>query len=520
MSASDAELVESDPVASLRAPLRTAWWDGRTLTLQLPASTSPVVLALDVDGAFFDEAVAGGDGAVRFAFPFAPAAHDSLVLLPRLGRDGEALAAAPLTVRFGIPGIAAPHESGPVTAAPPGTAMLAPATCDLAAVATTVVVPVFNAPELVRRCIESVLAHSTGRTRLVVIDDASTDAGIAPLLERYAGRPGIEVLRNPANRGFTATANRGIDAAGDDDVVLLNADTEVGPHWLVGLRRAAYAAHDIATATAVSDNAGAFSVPELEVANRWPDGWSFDDAARALWQDAGHAYPELPTGNGFCMYVRRVALDRVGRLDEAAFAQGYGEENDFCQRAAQAGFRHVVAGNVYVRHARSSSFGDARRAALGEQGMAVLRERYPDYERDVGRALRSYVRRVLDWRIRRLFVAAGSVPATRVLWLGTPPAGAAPRVWSVVDRDGGMVLVDDAGCVRERGGSARSLALHDWLQRYGFDGAVIGDDTPVPDAAEIAARLLLPSTAGSGVDPLGELAVEGRALASFPERVV
>ena len=173
----------------------------------------------------------------------------------------------------------------------------------------------------------------------------------------------VSVLRNERNRGFTATANRGIAEAGRADVVLLNADTEVGPNWLTGLRRAAASADDVATVTAVSDNAGAFSVPELERENAMPAAGRSSETARALWHDAGRAYPALPTGNGFCMYIRRAVIDAVGALDEAAFPQGYGEENDFCQRASARGLRHLIAGNVYVRHARSASFGHERRAA-------------------------------------------------------------------------------------------------------------------------------------------------------------
>ena len=66
------------------------------------------------------------------------------------------------------------------------------------------------------------------------------------------------------------------------------------------------------------------------------------DCARALWQHAGLAYPALPTGNGFCLYIRRSVIDAVGLLDEAAFPQGYGEENDFCQRASHRGLRHLI----------------------------------------------------------------------------------------------------------------------------------------------------------------------------------
>jgi hypothetical protein len=46
--------------------------------------------------------------------------------------------------------------------------------------------------------------------------------------------------------------------------------------------------------------------------------------------------------------------------------------------------------------------------------MAVLRERWPNYENDVGAMLHSYERRVLDWRVRRIFATAAA-PVMRVL---------------------------------------------------------------------------------------------------------
>jgi GT2 family glycosyltransferase len=292
-----------------------------------------------------------------------------------------------------------------------------------------------------------VLAHTTGHARLIVIDDASPDTEIAPLLARYATRANVSVLRNERNRGFTATANRGIAEAGRADVVLLNADTEVGPNWLTGLRRAAASADDVATVTAVSDNAGAFSVPELERENAMPARWTLDDTARALWHDAGHAYPALPTGNGFCMYIRRAVIDAVGALDEAAFPQGYGEENDFCQRASARGLRHLIAGNVYVHHERSASFGYDRRVQLGAAGMVVLRERWPNYEADVAATLHSYERRVLDWRVRRIFATADT-PVLRVLAVGDTANEwhDEQRAWDVLQTDAIEALVVDREC--------------------------------------------------------------------------
>lgn len=485
------------PKPALCPPLCAATWDRRALVLGFDGPVDQDI-ALELDGCFFGTAQLDASLSAFFEFEFPPSGHASMDLLPRIGRDGVPLAAQPLRVVYGRTGVSA--GDGAVAAVelavPDGAYQPVPFGLDVAANDVMIVVPVYNAPALVERCLDSVLSHTSGRARLAVIDDASPDPAIAPLLARYAGIAGVRVLHNDSNRGFTATANRGIEQAGGADVVLLNADAEVGPNWLTGLRRAAYASDDSASATAVSDNAGAFSVPELERANPVPPCWTFAQVSRALWQQAGLAYPSLPTGNGFCMYLRRSALDCVGVFDDVAFAQGYGEENDWCMRAGATGLRHRIAGNVLVRHARSMSFGEERRVALGAAGMAVLRARWPDYEAEVGRSLHSFERRVLDWRVRRVYTQADRArpPWPRLLWVGAgAPDWPDAEVWNLRvngDRNelvcGGRVIVANTWQADDAETSYR--ALWSWLQVYAIERLVV---TEVKEsAAEILCRLL------------------------------
>lgn len=491
---------------ALQPPLRSIAWDGATLTLDCEPGTGEI--ALDVDGAFFSIAAVDATHAARFAFAFSPSGAAALNLLPRLGRDGRALVAGPLRVHFGAAGVAdAGGHGADALATLVAPAEPVPFGIEVARDEVAIVVPVYNAPEHVAACLDSVVAHTDGRASLIVIDDASPDPAIAAVLERYAGLDGVRVLRNDANRGFTATANRGIREAGRADVVLLNADTVVGPGWLAALRRAAHARADVGTVTAVSDNAGAFSVPELEQANALPAGWSLADTARALLQQAGLAYPTLPTGNGFCMYVRRAVIDAVGALDEAAFPQGYGEENDFCQRAVQRGFRHLIAGNVLVGHARSQSFGDERRRRLGEAGMAVLRDRWPDYEREVGASLFSFERRVLDWRVRRIYAAAraGAAPKPRLLWVGAgAPDWSDAEIWNLRANGDRNELVHAERVVVANTWNPREpelsyQALWDWLQLYAIEALVVAERKA--SAAEIVCEHLAIPIACIGTAP-------------------
>ncbi|MEO7916505.1 MAG: glycosyltransferase, partial [Dokdonella sp.] len=405
-------------------------------------------------------------------------------VLPRAGRDGSALIDAAVSVYRNHPECFAAITNQPLRA-PVGGECLLPYGVDAMAAEVVVVIPVYNAAMAAQACIESVLRHTSGNWRLIIIDDASDDPAVIPLLVEYSGRAGINVVRNEANLGFTATANRGLRAAVGADVVLLNADTEVSPHWLTGLRRAAHSRPDIGSVTAVSDNAGAFSVPELERENPWPPGWTHSDAARALWHDAGLAYPLLPTGNGFCMYLRRYVINEIGVLDEAAFPQGYGEENDWCQRAEAAGYLNLIAGNVLVHHLRTQSFGIERREILGRAGMAVLRERWPNYENAVGATLFSFERRVLDWRVRRCF-SAEALPTTRTLRLvgeaPASPSSSTDDVWvaAIVGADVVLLRASAEGWIEidrrsaekpgiPASGMPHRQALWEWLQRYGID---------------------------------------------------
>jgi GT2 family glycosyltransferase len=163
-------------------------------------------------------------------------------------------------------------------------------------------------------------------------------------------------------------------AAGD--VVLLNADTITTRGWLERLAACAASDPRIATATPFSNNAEICSFPAFCVANPLP---ADADAIAAACVAAGPpGYPELPTGVGFCMFVRRAALDAIGGFDAATFGRGYGEENDFCRRAAGHGWRNVLCDDAFVGHRGGVSFGDTGHRPGGEN-LARLLARYPGY---------------------------------------------------------------------------------------------------------------------------------------------
>jgi GT2 family glycosyltransferase len=91
---------------------------------------------------------------------------------------------------------------------------------------------------------------------------------------------------------------------------------------------------------------------------------------------------DLPSGAGFCLYIKRACLDAVGDFDEAAFGRGQGEDNDFCLRAAALGWRHVGAMDTFVRHAGGGSFGSLA-TILREHNLKTVYRRYPPYRSSI-----------------------------------------------------------------------------------------------------------------------------------------
>ncbi|MFT5867179.1 MAG: GT2 family glycosyltransferase/glycosyltransferase involved in cell wall biosynthesis, partial [Gammaproteobacteria bacterium] len=242
----------------------------------------------------------------------------------------------------------------------------------------SIIVPVYNAFEDTKVCMERLQLYTPPDVEIIIINDASSDPRIAKLLADHADHTQFQIFENADNMGFTRTVTRGILEAGNRDVIFLNSDARVTPNWVEGLRAAATSDYDIGTITPLSDRAGAFSAPQIGNRNPLPDGVTEADFSVAVRRHSLRIYPTVPTGNGFCMYVRRVCLDAVGLLDETAFPRGYGEENDFCMRARDLGWRSVIDDATYVFHERSKSFG-AEKTDLIAEGRKVVGARYPDY---------------------------------------------------------------------------------------------------------------------------------------------
>lgn len=104
-----------------------------------------------------------------------------------------------------------------------------------------VVVPAFNAARHLGEVIERVhAANPPGWTRLVVVDDGSTDDTLAVARALAADRPRVTVVARACNGGYGAAMKTGLQAAragGATCAASIHADGQYSPEVLAGLLR-------------------------------------------------------------------------------------------------------------------------------------------------------------------------------------------------------------------------------------------------------------------------------------------
>lgn len=79
------------------------------------------------------------------------------------------------------------------------------------------------------------------------------------------------------------------------------------------------------------------------------------------------------------MYIKREVIEKIGYFDAETFGKGYGEENDFCHRAEQQGYMHLMCDDTFIYHKGTASFDSEEKRKLLEEHERILQERYPAY---------------------------------------------------------------------------------------------------------------------------------------------
>lgn len=219
-----------------------------------------------------------------------------------------------------------------------------------------VVIPVYNAAELTKRCIDSVIAYLGSSIRTIHIQDDASGVETRAMLDNLS-YPQLHVYHAPENQGYGKSVNDAVARSDADWVLVLNSDIEVLNNflpWLCG----AYAAD-----------------PRLAVISPTEGDSVETQASRYVRQPGG--YIATYRFRGYAFLIRRAVFQMMGGFD-AQFGRGYYEDTDLGRRLDQQGWRIGVHPDATVRHETGASFGRGKAyRELVQRNRSLYLSRYP-----------------------------------------------------------------------------------------------------------------------------------------------
>jgi len=197
-----------------------------------------------------------------------------------------------------------------------------------------IIIPVWNQPELTVACLRSIREHTPEAYRIVLVDNGSEPEAFAAVDAELQNHPHL-LIRNQTNLGFVKATNRGICASDAPLLVIMNNDTEAAPGWIAKLT----APLAIPMVAAVG--------PLTTTPHSWQGQWAGRGGWVVLGPDAMLAF--------FCVLIRRRAVDQIGLLDED-YGIGFADDDDYCSRLHEAGWRLALAQDLVIPHHHRTSF--------------------------------------------------------------------------------------------------------------------------------------------------------------------
>lgn len=218
---------------------------------------------------------------------------------------------------------------------------------------TSIIILTCNQLEYTKKCVESIQKHTPQPHEIIFVDNGSTD-GTREYIEQLASdHEHIQLILNEKNLGFAAGNNQAIQKAGGDYLLLLNNDTVVTEKWLGTLIQHLNESPDTGMVGPMSN-----SVSGPQLVQDMPYGSSLDGMeAFARSFTAGNLGKTIEHMRlvGFCLLIKKEVIDVIGRLDEN-YLSGNFEDDDLCLRSFIAGYKNIIACDVFIHHYGGMTF--------------------------------------------------------------------------------------------------------------------------------------------------------------------
>lgn len=216
----------------------------------------------------------------------------------------------------------------------------------------SIIIVTHNNWTLSQRCLDSVLQNTPySYLEIVIVDNGSTDETQTRLLQFHHTK--VKTILLPENRGFAEANIIGTTNATGDYIILLNNDTIVPDGWLPRLLRPFSVDPQIGAVGPMSNHVGNDQMLDFFVGDE-------AQGANPIWleefyrlYDRRLRYTELL--GFFCVAIKRDVIAQIGHLDPN-FGYGMFEDDDYCLRMLQAGYRLAIAEDAFIYHQGSAAF--------------------------------------------------------------------------------------------------------------------------------------------------------------------
>ncbi|HSX10150.1 MAG TPA: glycoside hydrolase family 99-like domain-containing protein [Chlamydiales bacterium] len=260
------------------------------------------------------------------------------------------------------------------------------------------IVPVYSDWTSLSSCIDSLLKYVNDHHQVIFVNDRGPQFAKIheEIEEKIRQKPNFKLFLNERNVGFVKTANRAVFELDqtDNDILLLNSDTELTENAIEEMLFVLYASERHGVVMPRSNNASIASIPIVPTLKEEEDLFENRHKAYRGYLSIKAALPRysvVPVTVGFCMLIKRVLIKNFGLFDEI-YGKGYNEENDFCMRIGNLGFSSVMSNWSFVFHSGSKSFSKSLKNKLETLNRKTLDQRYPYY----GRLISYYLQRDVD----------------------------------------------------------------------------------------------------------------------------
>lgn len=216
-----------------------------------------------------------------------------------------------------------------------------------------IIIITWNGLEYTKKCLQSVEDNTKNvKHRLIFVDNGSSDGTVKYLRQV----PNSLLISNKDNRGFVKAMNQGLDKVNAKYTVWLNNDTIVTPNWLSILINHLKNVPKSGAIGPVSNGTGIIQKVEGLESNEPKKIEKFGLEINKKYKKSVIEYHRIA---GFCIVMKSELISKIGKLDDDFNHGGY-DDDDYCKRIREKGYKVLIAEDVFVYHKSGASFSSVK----------------------------------------------------------------------------------------------------------------------------------------------------------------